>query len=291
MLNGSLNVWEEDIQKQLSQNGTLLLNDSQSIYALALLRLDHPEKVAQQYTGAGMTACFFSVINVVCEVVSTHFSCEGCQMGEEGFCFVIQYSQEEKSEFSFEIAGLMEQAQGHIRKIFGFSVSSSILSSGNVENGFASMYRTLCSLSRYTFVTGENSIIDENYLNEVDNEYLMLDNRQKKNLLEAIRTGNVERTFQIYQSISDEAARHSYETMMNIYLHLAYLLYNEYSSSIDLENSNFSTILIPFIGKISKMQTKAQVDKAFGEFSSKLYSIWMTQTSIKTEISLMRYKI
>ena len=60
-------MWEEDIQKQLSQNGTLLLNDSQSIYALALLRLDHPEKVAQQYTGAGMTACFFSVINVVCD--------------------------------------------------------------------------------------------------------------------------------------------------------------------------------------------------------------------------------
>ena len=127
------------------------------------------------------------------------------------------------------------------------------------------MYRTLCSLSRYIFVTGENSIIDENYLNEVDNEYLMLDNRQKKNLLEAIRTGNVEKTLHIYQDISDEAAQHSYENMMNIYLHLAYLLYNEYSASIDLENSNFAVILIPFIGKISKMQTKSQVDKAFGE--------------------------
>lgn len=265
ILSGTMNVWNDNTKKLLSQNGITIFDNPQSHFSLLLLRLDHPEEVARQYTGAGMAACFFSVINVVCEVVETAFSCEGCQMEEDTFCFVVRYGDEEKAGYLFEMTGLLEQAQEHIRKIFGFSVSASILSSGNVENGFGTMYQEILSLSRYHFVTGEGSILDENYLNDIDNEYLMLDNRQKKNLLEAIRIGNAERTIQIYQSVSDEASRHSYENMMNIYLHLAYMLYNEYSSSIDLENSNFATILIPFIGDISKMQTKVQVDEAFSQ--------------------------
>lgn len=282
VLSGTLNVWEETVQKQLSQNGISLFDSPQSTYALVLLSLDSPEEVARQYTGEGMAACFFSIINVVSEVVSTQFLCEGCQIGEESFCFVVRYDQEKTTEFPFEIAGLMEQSQEYIRKIFGFSMSVSILSSGNVERGFAVMYHSLCSLSRYTFVTGKGSIIDESFLDNVDNEYLMLDNRQKKSLLDAIRVGNKERTLEVYQKISNEAAQHSYENMMNIYLQLAYLLYNEYSSSIDLENSNFATILIPFIGKISKVQTKEEVDEIFGELFQQIIQYFNDMNQHKT---------
>lgn len=266
---GAANPWEDEVRGQLAESGVTLFEEPGDVWSLLLLRLDRPEEVLSRYTGAERTACFFAVVNVVCEVIGGRFPCEGCQPAEAGFCFVLRCPAGEESSL-FDAEGLIEQAQEHIRRIFGFSVSAAVLAPAPAPQGFAARYESLCALSRYLFVTGENSLIDESYLDGVDNEYALIDSRQKKNLLEALRTGSLDRASQVYREISDEAARHSFENMMNTYLHLAYLLYNEYGYSLDLETSNFATMLIPFMGKISKLQTKDQVDQAFLELFSEI---------------------
>lgn len=88
-----------------------------------------------------------------------------------------------------------------------------VLAPESAPLGFSARYGTLLTLAGRLFVAGENAVLDS-----VDNEYVLPDERQKQNLLEALRAGSFERAAQAYRAISDDAARRSLENIMNVYL-------------------------------------------------------------------------
>lgn len=203
------------------------------------------------------------MLNVFCEVIGGSFPCEGCRAGEDSFLLAARCRPEDAESFLFDAQGLLEEAQEHVRRIFRFTVSAAVLAPESAPLGFSARYGTLLTLAGRLFVAGENAVVDESVLDSVDNEYVLPDERQKQNLLEALRAGSFERAAQAYRAISDDAARRSLENIMNVYLYLAYLLYNEYGASLELESGSFATVLLPFIGRIEKQRTKEGVDEAF----------------------------
>lgn len=258
VLTGAVLPWEESAAPQLADHGIAFFESPSALFSLLFLRVDRPEESLARYAGEEREAVLYGVLNVFCEVIGGSFPCEGCRAGEDSFLLAARCRPEDAESFLFDAQGLLEEAQEHVRRIFRFTVSAAVLAPESAPLGFSARYGTLLTLAGRLFVAGENAVLDS-----VDNEYVLLDERQKQNLLEALRAGSFERAAQAYRAISDEAARRSLENIMNVYLYLAYLLYNEYGASLELESGSFATVLLPFIGRVERQRTKEGVDEAF----------------------------
>lgn len=233
LLLGELSPANSDVQRLLEEKGISAADTAERNCALVLVKLSAYQNVEERYSEAERDACAYGVVNIGEELLGKRYTCAGAHMGKGQFCFLLQFDAQEAPNVLFDVRGIAESLQDALAQVYHFSA-----------------------------LYAEPTILDESILRDIDNEYLVLSAHQKKNLIEALRQGKAEKAQQQYQEISDRAAGHSYQNMMDTYLYVAYMLYSE-CMTIEIEDNSFSEIMLPFIARLSQLESRQEVDRAF----------------------------
>lgn len=262
LLRGELAVGQKDVQERLQANDLAVAAEPGTPFALMQLKIDHWEQVRLELSQTELEANNYGILNVASELLAQPYHAFGAYMGEGRFCFFLNLQGCEREVCLFEAAGAAEQVQAKLREIFGLSLSAALTGIWKLERDLAAAYAQLQQIAQYSFLTGYGSVVDESVLTGVDNEYYLVGAKQKKNLIEAVRQGRMERVHAVYQEISDEVSHHDYQNMLDTYLYLAYIIYSE-CFAVEIKGSDFSALMLSFMGQLSQKETRGEIDEAF----------------------------
>lgn len=262
LLRGELAVGQKDVQERLQANDLAVAAEPGTPFALMQLKIDHWEQVRLELSQTELEANNYGILNVASELLAQPYHAFGAHMGEGRFCFFLNLQGCEREVCLFEAAGAAEQVQAKLREIFGLSLSAALTGVWKLEQDLSAAYAQLQQIAQYSFLTGYGSVVDESVLTGVDNEYYLVGAKQKKNLIEAVRQGHMERVHALYQEISDEVSHHDYQNMLDTYLYLAYIIYSE-CFAVEIKGSDFSALMLSFMGQLSQKETRGEIDEAF----------------------------
>lgn len=262
LLNGEFSLDQNWVQQRLIANDLHISIANGSRYLLIQMRIDYWEEVRLKMTESELDIISYGMINVADELLAQPYQAFGAYMGEGIFCFCLTLEQTETENGLFEAAGAVECVQSKIEEIFSLTISIAVSGIFVLSSNFSEAYRQLEEIAQYRFVAGHGCIVDESVLKAVDNEYYLVTAKQKKSLMESIRQGKIEQVHQLYQEISDQVSRHNYQNMLDTYLYLAYIIYSE-CFIVELKQSDFSVLMLSFMGKLSQYETRQEVDDAF----------------------------
>lgn len=229
--------------------------------ALLLIRIDKVDDLSEKYSGTEREIVYFALINIVNEIIGEAFENRGCNIRPGEFCFLIQ--TDGASDYTEKMREISQELQQKIKDNMKLDVSLVIGQPRKNQDNFGKMYEDIQRLAQYIFIFGQGCIIDYRYFEQVNNEYYLIDWKQEKMLVEALKMGKKEEACRIYQQISDETCKYDYENIINTYFYLAYSLYNECCLNVDKEKSSFAMMIMPLIGCITEMKSKQEVDEAF----------------------------
>lgn len=232
--------------------------------SLMQFKIDNWEQTRSELSANAFDISSYGILNVACELLARPYHAFGSYMGDGRFCFCLDMRGQNEETLLFEATGAAERVQSKIKEIFKMSTSVSLTGPYELKKSFSQVYAHLQEVASYGFLAGHGSIVDETILDKVDNEYYLVSAKQKKMLIEAMRQGKLDRVKTVYQEISDQVAGHSYQNILDTYLYLAYIIYGE-CFSIEIQNDDFSSLMLSFMGRLSCLETRQECDAAFSQ--------------------------
>ena len=176
-----------------------------------VLQFDSYHELKDKYSLEDLSLFRFAISNIANEMFGSIYKVESYEDEAEHVAIILN------SENSIEldkVSPILSDIQGHIERIFGFSVTAGI---GTLVEGVENIkesYNNAISTIKYRLVYGKNTIIDYNILLQTQDKEYEYPVVLEKQVLDALKLGNIVKLNPAFDNLFNIIKHNSYGTIL-----------------------------------------------------------------------------
>lgn len=232
---------------------------------LLLLKIDNYKHFVKQYSDDDRALYKFAIINIINETIPGQYSFETVDMESDHICILLNldhsHTVKDKPYASMEL--LASKIQDNVSYYLKLSLSATLGYCAKEYGTLSTTYNDTMLLSMYRIIYGHSSIITPSVLDEINKNEFKFPTSKEKQLLNALKLGNLKKTKDIYYKLISSISSYSYNTIMVSIIYLIFSIYNNISNDIELKSINLATVFNDFFSHMSTFETVEEINELF----------------------------
>lgn len=240
---------------------------------MCLFKIDNYSVFMSENSQEKRWALRYAIVNIAAEIAQDYMKCEIFSCDSDKFVVLVDCA--EVTQFK----SMQEKIELYLREVqskteqflqLSLSMTYSTLFKG-IEN-LPSMYNHMKDSIQLKIRYGHGSVISPYMLDEINMDDFLVPVKKEELLIEKILEGDHEGAIAIYQSISNQLYKCSYNEIISCIMHLIYGLYSGVLSRMPAMKDNQDLFLQELLHHLQDAEVSTDVDEVMNTFLTKLCS-------------------
>lgn len=239
-------------------------------YLLIGIRIDHHEAFKKQFSKQDQELLLYACSNAAQEILGEGLPHETVVMEDQTIVIVLNIPHESFENTKKGLLEKMSLLQSWSSKQLKLSLSTAF---GHVSECYVDVhasYKELLNVLNYRFIFGHGSILYPEMLIGQSMESYKLSSVKEQALIDAMISGNYERTKSVFNDIVDELRTYSYDTVMS---GLTYLTYSIGKMLQAFEGNSLSKLDVNMNVFVKTMYSEETLDPVIDQFLELFYQV------------------
>lgn len=270
-------TYDFDLLVALLQNNNITL-DSKQRFIMMLAKIDHYADFCDLYNASDRNLMKFGIMNIMTEILSTHYQTESVDMDNDHIVVLIRYPDAQLPSENALLLSIVSDLSVNVEKHLQISLSFTLSEAFDGMDLLNDRYLETLEFSSDRVIFGRKSVIFSKNLRLPSEEYKYPVDKAKI-LCEEISLGHIDQTKQHFTEILDNASRYGYTVLSATIMRLLLSIHNTIDAINASTGLHFNFNYNVFLSRLQRFETIQEIQAAFFD----VFDSFVTEITQKKE--------